>query len=239
MRLKFFLFFVSIFIFDLTFGQQLNFGLAYQNMYVKQWDQAIQTYNFSRPYLVEKQPLLQHATNLECQYIFNSSKNYYSGITTNYSYLRSSAKNQDYDVAFNAHFIKLGYTIHYENQKHLDNFYIDLSISALATLMNKSIKDERVQIDDENLKALGLGDGYDINIGYKFKALQNRDFSVYGGVGYTSYFWSPQSEAVLNQTIGLSSKIEDSIFAWKIGLKMHFDYSKKTNPNSNKTSTST
>ena len=54
MRTLFLLLFLFLFI-DAQ-SQQIEVDLSYKYIFANNWDKAIQTYNFSRPFLTEKQP---------------------------------------------------------------------------------------------------------------------------------------------------------------------------------------
>ena len=43
-----------------SIAQEFKIDASYNYMFANQWDKAIQTYNFSRPFNYEKQPLLMH-----------------------------------------------------------------------------------------------------------------------------------------------------------------------------------
>ena len=51
---------VFMLVFFHSTGQEVKVDVGYKYLYSNQWDKAIQTYNFSRPDLIEKQPLLMN-----------------------------------------------------------------------------------------------------------------------------------------------------------------------------------
>ena len=89
-------------------AQELKLDLSYKYIYSKQWDRAIQTYNFSRPFLTKKQPLLMNGLNTSLSYVFKNEKHFKHGINLSYSYFRSSAENENFNNSLNLHFINLG-----------------------------------------------------------------------------------------------------------------------------------
>lgn len=63
-------------------GQDWSVGIGYGYLYSPQFDAAIQTYNMSRPFLEEHQPLLVNATFLKLGYDFESKIKFNSGLAT-------------------------------------------------------------------------------------------------------------------------------------------------------------
>ena len=83
--------------FSFLIAQELKTDLSYNYLYSNEWDKAIQTYNFSRPFNTERQPLINHGLNASLSYIFESNKNFKHGVNLSYSYFRSSAENENYE----------------------------------------------------------------------------------------------------------------------------------------------
>ena len=70
--------FILLFLFRLidTQAQKIEADLSYKYIFASNWDKAIQTYNFSRPFLTEKQPLFMHGINGSVAYIFKSENKF-------------------------------------------------------------------------------------------------------------------------------------------------------------------
>ena len=58
----------------------------------------IKIYNFSRPFLTEKQPLIMHGLGPCISYIFKSQKKTKHGINLSYSYFKSSSGNENFEA---------------------------------------------------------------------------------------------------------------------------------------------
>ena len=114
-------------------AQELKADISYKYLYSSQWDKAIQTYNFTRPFITKKQPLLISGLNSSLSYIFKSSKNFKHGINISYSYFRSSVENEKFKNNLNLHFFNLGCILHYENKERWKGLYTDVIISATAS----------------------------------------------------------------------------------------------------------
>jgi len=199
-------------------SQDFKASVAYKYLYSNQWDKAIQTYNFSRPFIVEKQPLLDHGTNFSISYIFNSSKSLKHGIDFSYSYFRSSSDNENLINVLNLHFLDIGYILHYKFNGKINSFYTDFILSATSSGMYRKINGEPFVFDETNAKALGIGGNLSVRMGYYLNLKRMCYVSPFLSLGYSPYFYSPNTEAIINQTKGLTSKNWTSILTSQIGL---------------------
>ena len=207
--------------FNFSIGQEFKMEVSYNYLYSNQWDKAIQTYNFSRPFNVEKQPLLIHGLNSSLSYIFKSTKNFNHGINASYSNFRSSAENENFNNILNLHFINLGYILHYENAEKWKGLYTDLIISAKSSGLFRNVNGEPFEYDNTRSKAFGIGGDLSIKAGYNVNLKNKIYLSLFFLVGYTPYIYSPNSEAVINQTKGLVSNNWTGIFTTQVGLAFH------------------
>lgn len=208
-------------------AQELKLDLSYKYIYSNQWDKIIQTYNFSRPFLTEKQPLLMSGLNTSLSYIFKNEKHFKHGINLSYSYFRSSAENENFNNSLNLHFINLGYLLHYENADKWKGVYSDLIVSVTSSGLFRNLNGEPFEYDETKSKAFGIGGDINLKCGYYLKLKNNSYLSPFLSIGYTPYLYSPNTEAVINQTKGLTSKNWTGILTTQIGLTFHIK--KQTN----------
>jgi hypothetical protein len=208
-------------------AQELKLDLSYKYIYSNQWDKIIQTYNFSRPFLTEKQPLLMSGLNTSLSYIFKNEKHFKHGINVSYSYFRSSAENGNFNNSLNLHFINLGYLLHYENSDKWKGVYSELIVSVTSIGLFRNLNGEPFEYDETKSKAFGIGGDINLKCGYYLKLKNNSYLSPFLSIGYTPYLYSPNTEAVINQTKGLTSKNWTGILKTQIGLTFHIK--KQTN----------
>ncbi len=213
------LFGMLFFTFNSIIAQEFRTDISYKYIFANKWDKAIQTYNFSRPFLEKKQPLLMHGLNASVSYIFKSSSSLKHGIHISYNYFKSSAENENLKNILNLHFLNLGYIIHYENNVKTKGLYTDLIISAVSSGLFRNVNDEPFEYDEA--RAFGIGGDLSIRAGYYLKLKNKIYLSPFVLVGYTPYFYSPNSEAVINQTKGLVSNNWTGIFTTQVGLTLH------------------
>jgi len=202
-------------------AQEFKADFSYKYIYANQWDKAIQTYNFSRPFITEKQPLIIHGLNASVSYIFKSQKKIKHGINLSYSYFRSSSDNENLVNVLNLHFLNLGYLLHYENAERLKGFYSDLIISATSSGLFRNVNGEPFVYDESKSKALGIGGNISLKAGYQLMIKGKTYLSPFIAIDYTPYFYSPNTEAVINQTKGLTSKNWTPILTTQVGLTFH------------------
>jgi hypothetical protein len=203
-------------------AQEWKVDFSYKYMYSNQLDETVQTYNFSRPLLAEKQPLFMNGLNASVSRIFNNEKHLKHGINLSYSFIRSAAENQNFNNTLQLHFINLGYILHYENADKWKGLYTELIFSATASGLFRNLNDEPFEYDDAKSKAFGIGGDIQLKTGYQVK-LKNRCFlSPFFAIAYTPYLYAPNNEAVINQTKGLVSNNWTAILRAQVGLAIHF-----------------
>ena len=204
-----------------SIAQEFKIDASYNYMFANQWDKAIQTYNFSRPFNYEKQPLLMHGLTTSGTYIFKSAKRIKHGVNISYSYFRSSSENENLDVKLHLNFLKLAYLLHYEYKEKLKNLYTDFIFSATTSALFRNVNGKPFTYDEEKSKAYGIGGDISVKMGY-FMGFKNKNgLSPFVLIACTPYFYSPNTEAVINQTKGLTSKTSTAIFSAQMGLAFH------------------
>jgi len=209
-------------IYNQTFAQEFKTDISYKYMFANNWDKAIQTYNFSRPFLEEKQPLLIHGLNTSTSYIFKSSKVFKHGINISYSFFKSSAENQNINNILNLHFLNLGYMIHYENNVKKNGLYTDLIFSTALSGLYRNVNQKPFEYDDTKAKAFGIGGDLSLKVGYYLNIKHKIYLSPFIQLGYTPYMYSPNSEAMLNQSKTIVGENFTGIISTQIGLTFHF-----------------
>jgi hypothetical protein len=73
----------------------------------------------------------------------------------------------------------------------------------------------------ERSKAFGIGGDICLKAGYCLTLKNNYFLSPFISIGYIPYLYSPNSEAVINQTKELTSKNWTGILTTQIGLTFH------------------
>jgi hypothetical protein len=218
MRALFLLQFLFLFI-DAQ-SQEIEMDLSYKYIFANNWDKAIQSYNFSRPFLTEKQPIFMHGINASASYIFKSENKFKQGINASYSYFSSYAENVNFVNQCNLHFFNAGYILRYESTEKLKGLTTDFILSASSSALFRYVNNEPFIYDDARSKAVGIGGDLSIKTSYSFNLKNNIRLSPFIQVGYTPYLYSPNTEAVINQTTGLTTPDFTGVFTSQIGMKV-------------------
>lgn len=214
---------LSILLHGSTFSSAQGFKLDASYQYLKsgQLDEAIKTSNFSRPFLAEKQPFLTNGLNTSISYVFKGDKNFKHGINLSYSYFPSLSENENFSHKLNLHFINLGYVLHYENAEKWRGLYSDLIVSATSSVIFRKLNGEPFVYDETKSKAFGIGGDIKLKFGYYIKSKTRIHALPFIAVGCAPYFYSPNNEAVINQTKTLVVNHWPGLFTTQIGIAFH------------------
>lgn len=221
---RFLLFILGMVIIRLLMAQEFNLAVSYKYLWANQWDKAIQTYNFSRPFLEKKQPLLVSGVNASVTYLFKSSKKFKHGIALSHAYFRSLAENENLNNQLNLHLLNLGYVLHYQHPEKFKRIYLDLLFSATSSGLFRKVNGNFLEDEGNRLRAYGIGGDITLKIGHDIKLKSKTTLSPFIAIGYTPYFYSPNTEAVINQTKGLATKNFTGIVTGQVGVAIHIHH---------------
>jgi hypothetical protein len=220
--IKFINLMVLILSFFTTMAQELKIDISYKYIYANHWDKIVQTYNFSRPFNSNNQPLLMNGFNSSVSRIFKPNNNISHGLNVSYSYFRSSAEDQNFTNNLNLHFLNIGYILHYQNKEKNNHFYSDLIIAVTTSRLSRHLNGRPFEYDNNKSKALSIGGEADIKFGYNLQKINNKYLSTFIDIGYSPYLYSPNTETVINQTKGLVGKKWTTLLNSQLGLAYHF-----------------
>ncbi len=199
---------------------QVNLSGDYLN--VTQWDRAIKTYNFSRPFVNQKQPLIKFGIKASLNYFFRPTKHFNQGLQLTYGFYQSSVGPDPIQSTLNLHFINFGYIIHFNYAAILKGLYTDLTVSASSCTLFKRINFEPFEYDNARSKAYGIGGNIDVKLGYSLRLNNKYSIAPFLGIGYTPYLYAPNVEAVINQTKGLLNTSRVQVLNTQVGLAFFF-----------------
>lgn len=201
-------------------SQYLTADLSFKYLYSKPWDKAIQTYNFSRPFIAEKQPVIANGVNASFAHLFKSKRKTAHGIGMTYSHFSSIVENANFKNALNLHLLYFNYIFHHEYPNGL--LYSDLTISVFASGLFRQVNDAPYIYDDTKSKAYGAGGNVNLRFGYHLQLNCNACISPFFALGYAPYLYSPNTEVLINQTKGLTGKNWTGISTTQIGMVFQF-----------------
>jgi hypothetical protein len=218
---KFLLFFILCISLTHARAQEIKTDVAYNYLFAKQWDKIIQTYNYSRPFLANKQPLLMHGLQASITFTFQTDKKIQHGLNLAYAYTRSLAENENFVNKLNLHFLNLGYVMHFENPEKTKHVYADFLVGATSSALFRNVNGEAFVVDDERAKAFGIGGSLGFKLGYSLPLKNNSHVSPFVALGLTPYLYAPKTESVINQTSGLVARNWAGILSLQIGFAFH------------------
>ena len=214
--------FFCIFFFHVAHAQKFSMDVSYKYMYAKQWDRSIQLYNFSRPWLIEKQPLLMHGVNAGFSYDVSSKKEFNRGLSVDFSFFRSVAENKNMANAINLYISNVGYFARKDFSILHSNCYTEIRLALTVSGLFRRVNQEPILVDDTQTRAFGIGSDIQVKFGYDLPCLAGIKGSLFLAVSYAPYVYSPYSESVLNQTMGITNHYGTGIVGAQIGFRKVF-----------------
>jgi hypothetical protein len=214
--------FFSFFFFHVMHAQKLSLDVTYKYMYAKQWDRSIQLYNFSRPWLIEKQPLFMHGVNAGFSYDVSSKKEFIHGLSVDFSFFRSISENKNMVNAINLYISNMGYFVRKDFRILHSNCYTEIRLALTVSGIFRRINQEPMLVDETQTRAFGIGSDIQVKFGYELPCLAGIKGSLFLAVSYAPYVYSPYSESVLNQTMGITNHYGTGIVGAQIGFRKVF-----------------
>ena len=214
--------FFSFFFFHVMHAQKFSLDVSYKYMYAKQWDRSIQLYNFSRPWLLEKQPLFMHGLNAAFNYARSTKQDLNHGLSVDLSFFRSVAENKNMANTINLYISNLGYFVRKDFRILHSNCYADMRLALTACGLFRRVNQEPILVDDTQTRAFGIGSDVQVKFGYYLPCLAGIKGSLFLAVSYAPYVYSPYSESVLNQTMGITNHYGTGILGAQIGFRKGF-----------------
>ncbi|NOQ75027.1 MAG: hypothetical protein GQ574_23645 [Crocinitomix sp.] len=212
-------------LFMLAFGtaksQTVRIDLGYSHLYSLQLDRAIQTYNFSRPNLTEKQPFIQHGFISAVTVYFKRNENLKSGFSAKHTYFSSSVSNPNAAIKFNYHMFDLGYALNY--RKPSSKLFGEVGVYAVVGSLTKQLNGEPFTSDGSPVHSWQFGGLINLNLGYLMTISERLKLAPFISANFSPYLSKGESESVINQTSGLVYESYTTFFRFEAGLSIHYD----------------
>ncbi len=201
-------------------AQQWKIEAGYNYLYANQWDNYIQTYNFSRPFLTSPQPLLQNGWCTTISHIFSGRKNIQQGIQLSYSHFRSDSEQENFSNILNLNFLQAGYFLHFRNNRKWKNFYTEIMGGVRTSGLFRKSSSNASDEDEIPIHAMGIGGEISYKIGYTLQVNKKYSIAPFLLIGFTPFMYSPKSEVILNQTQNLWSDQWNYLLNIQTGLSL-------------------
>ena len=203
-------------------SQIVTTSVSYEYFYSRTMDKIVQTYNFDRPFLQNKQPLFSNGINASFSYFGKREKRWSHGLYSSYTLVQSFAENQNFTNRFLFHLIDLGYSARYQDSSKFGGFYSELQISSKWSGLFRRTNGEPFISDSTRSHSFGVGGTISFVVGYSFKLKNKSSISPIFQLSCTPYIYAPNTESVINCTKGLISKTWQTFFYSRIGIVYHF-----------------
>ncbi len=222
MRKKLFLIMLTFSFLGSLKSQLLQFEIANNYLHANEWNKAIQTYNFSRPFLSEPQPLFKLGLNFSATYLLTNKKKLNHGIGLGYSYFNSYALNDSFSNSLLLNFLSINYILQWKAKQTEGGLYSEMNLSLKSSGLFRRVNDEAFLVDESVSKAYGLGGDLGLKVGYMLPSKRRSGLAFFLGAGTSPFFWSTNTEGVINQTSELASKSWTSILHFSGGISIRF-----------------
>ena len=190
-----------------TFSQSWKVYLGMDDVYCPRWDQAIQTYNFTRPWLSEKQPLMQYGAYSKIEHVFNSQSEttWKKSLYLNYSINSSVAENTNFINRLIVQTVTPGVGFTHGLSRKVNQLNVTICTGLLLSALKRTINDSAIVLENEWSTSFGIGVQTEMIVKYDFH-LAKKMISPFLNFGFTPYLFQPDAEVMLNETKGLISK---------------------------------
>jgi hypothetical protein len=205
-----------------TLAQEDHFALHYAYIWSPRLDRSIQTYNATRPFLGNAQPLLQHGIGCEYGHLFPGARTFRSGIGVTYGFFTSKATNEGFKNTFNLNLLAVDYTLRYTHGDQWRRLALEGSVGLLGTGLFRRVNEAPLDEDGLRIKAYGFGAQVGIRSTFLLHQGVRARWSAYGGVRFCPYLWNPNAEVVLNQTKGLVGEPWTTATQGELGIRYSF-----------------
>lgn len=208
--------------FSVSTAQEWKANVSYNYLYAPTWDKAIQTHNFSRPFLDIKQPLLMHGMQAAIARVFKSNRNIHHGMQLAYAQFRNNLRVHGYSSILHSHFLKIGYILQFKPIPQMDILYTEVHLSLITGALCRRIKSVSPGNNISIFCAMSIGGEANVITGYYILKNPGYKMSLFVNIGYTPFLFSPEVESVLNQTKGFVGKPWTQMMTAQVGVAFHF-----------------
>lgn len=181
-------------------AQELSASIAYTGFHSPGLSNILQAYNFSRPFLVNKQPLLRHGASASCSILSKSTDSFKQGIQISYAFFSSVSQNQALTNRLNLHLYEFNYLIYRLNPLGFSKLFAQAGAGITASALFRRVNNHPFFVDNKRTGSAGLGLNLSATIGYlgpKQHAARGVPFCT---IRYVPLLFAPHNESIINGT---------------------------------------
>ena len=184
-------------------AQEHHFDLGYRYLYAPAWDRMVQTYTFSRPFLDDTQPLLQHGFGAGYARTFSSERRIRSGVAMGYDRFISQAEATGLESRIRLHQLRISYTVRFLQKKLESPWQLEAGVGMIGHHLSRLVNDAPIADEEQRPRSLSVGADVNVLVGRRFTWGAERWIVPYVALNVAPYVYQPTAEVVLNQTRGL------------------------------------
>ena len=220
MKNRFFFVLSCFFLSNYASAQNYRIGLGYSFLNNSQWNQTIQLYNDSRPFLEEKQPLLQNGIFLSLDRMLKIENKHPFSLSLAYGFFNSKADNELYFSKINLHTLSFSFN---STKYYLMNENTPLTFSFGAGIMSnyleRNINPNAALNEYYPIRSLGIGPMLNLNFSYDIALNKGVTISPFVQVSFAPFYYSPGAEKCLNLTQGLMEESWNNTLNIQAGIR--------------------
>jgi len=204
-------------------AQQTGWSVSYKTLHVTTWNEAVRTYNFSRPFLSEKSPLLSHGVGISYLKTKPTSKGWERGWDWRLSYFQTSSSSTNLDLTIAATQLSLGHRFRLteESEAGKRDFYLTplLNIHGLARFHNGELIEIEEGEGSRRLLTGGFGLGGEMALRQSLWSFKTSNISLILGLQYEPVRWTYQPADIFNLSLTANEKNLSDAFTFRAGFQ--------------------
>lgn len=205
-----------------TAAQEHHFATGYRYLLAPNWDRMVRTYNFSRPFLDEAQPLLQLGFGIGYARFFKGERRIRSGVAVGYDRFISYADATGLESRIRLHQLRIAYTARILPKDLESPWQLEAGVGLFGNHLSRLVNNAPIADEELRPRSLGLGAELNLLVGRRFPWGEHRWLVPYIALHMAPYVHQPTAEMVLNQTRGLVAGNGTFMLMASAGLRLQF-----------------
>jgi hypothetical protein len=200
-------------------AQGLELGAAANYVFVPAFDRALQTHNSTRPFIGTPQPLLEYGFRMDAGWMNATSSRWQRGVAAAYGFTRSRAENGGLLTRIPFHRLELGYRWRRGTENGVNGFTLGVAGTSVGSLIDRRQSTAADGQTERIARAWGIGAGAEIEVGYAVHS-SGLIWMPFAAASLVPLHYTPNAEAVLNQTRGVVGGAWAAMYIGQIGLRI-------------------
>ncbi len=213
-------FFFIAFFNIISFGQYWSFGSGYEFLYNNDWNKATQLYNTARPFLENKQRLLEHGLNINVAHYGKLKQTERKFLSANYSFYEVKTINPFLTTRVAMHMILLDYNLKSSDLWSEHPLYFSYGAGIRTNLTTRNIVDDPSTDEAYPIYSGGIGLEMNVSASYDFQMPSGLFISPFVKCSLSPLYFSPTAEKTLALTQGMSTSKWSNMCVLQLGMQV-------------------